>query len=324
MTDQKIRFNSTYILFCGPDQSSTLLSEAFLSAFSLQKPVVHDACPPEFFNPACNKNPNIMQQCFSGNDGSQIWNPCKTNDAFKNILDSLKADGAGLVKENFGTWQLLDLHQEGYPVFVAHRLPQHTFPIKFPPMRKFWTVIWRSFLAADPETSLMQLPAGERLVQLQQYAKNVSAHLTGFQPECLAHYIHFWHLLTIAIENNIPHIQIEKLLLAEHQTDIISELTGAGICRHDRIKDEFCEILAKELDAIRKNVVHPHDSNRVKNIMEFSSNQSLSANLYQMKERNFEAEGTCREALFNIFAFCSSNVRGCDEVNKAYNIDYFQ
>ena len=326
MTGSEITFNSTYIIFCGPVQSSTLLSEAFLSALSLKKPLVHDACPPEFFNPACSKTPEIMDQCFGtkGDYTHQIWHPCKTYESFKNILMALKKDGAGLVKENVGTWQLLDFHREGYPVFVAHRLPQHTFPIKHPVVRKIWTAIWNSFLAADPRGSLMQLPAGERLVQLQQYANNVSTHLVGFQPECLAHYIHFWHLLTIAIENDIPHIQIEKVLLAHDQTDIITELTGAGICRKDRINEKYCKILAKELDTIRNNVVNPHDSNYIRKSVEFNSTQSLSVNLYRGKEKSFEEEGTCRDALTKIFYFCSSNVPGCDEVNKAYNIDYFQ
>ena len=327
MTGQQISFNSTYIIFCGPVQSSTLLSEAFLSALSLKKPTVHDACPPEFFNPACSKTPEIMEQCFGsqGEYSHQIWNPCKTkNESFENILVALKQDGAGLVKENVGTWQLLEFHRKGYPVFVAHRLPQHTFPIKHPVVRRFWTAIWDSFLAADPQTSLLQLPAGERLVQLQQYANNVSSHLVGFQPECLAHYIHFWHLLTIAIENDIPHVQIEKVLLAHDQTDIITELTDAGICRQDRINEKYCKILAEKLDTIRNNVIHPHDSNYLKKSVVYNSTQSLSANLYHSKEKSFEEEGTCRDALVKIIDFCSSNVPGCDEVNKAYNIDYFQ
>lgn len=327
--DNTTSFNSTYIMFCGPDQSSTLLSEVFLSALSLKIPKVKRGrdwtCPPEFFNPSCTNpaNKDIMAQCFgSENYKMQVWQTCEKETSFANVLQALKEDGAGFVKENFGTWQMLDFHRKGYPVFVAHRLPQHTFPIKRKITRNYWTAIWRSFLNADPQEFLLKFPAGDRLVQLQEYAKAVSPNLIGFQPECLAHYIHFWHLLTIAIENGIPHVQIEKILLAEEQNDIITEFINAGICRADRISEYYCSRLAQEVYTMRNKITMSHDS-KTENIHQINITQRLSVNLYELKEQNFEAEGTCRSALVDIFEFCSEHVKGCEVVNKEYNIDYF-
>jgi hypothetical protein len=168
------------------------------------------APPPEFFNPFGNVESlrGLPPGCFGAESGhcQQTWRQGPENVTLEHMF-ALDRSRIGFTKENHGNGQvLLDFCQAGYPVFVAHRLPQHAFPVTRA-VKHFYDAAHRGIME-EPEVLLPRMPAGDRLVRLRDHVKgmNRTAILADSVTDCLAHHLHFWHLILVAIENGISHL----------------------------------------------------------------------------------------------------------------------
>lgn len=312
------------VLFSGPSQSTTLISDAMIAGLNVTFPyeLLVDKCPAEFLNPMCNRRPGLLQECFGSGNAQHyetIWRTCSEGDLRTSLsfLDrSMKAkngNSGGFAKENFNGKLLLDLHKRGYLVFVAHRLPQHTFPSTFYVVK--WYRHMLSSLFQAPNEDLRALPFGNELMQMRSYIKSQQTKPNTVFANgnsvmiCVSHYIHFWYLLSVALENDIPHFKIEDLLLAPTRNDVLSVLVQSRVCREH---DVSCERIATEVVQRRERKTHMHADG------DFEPGSSLTADLYKEKERMYEEETLCHDALTNLMAFCAHNIKGCNVTNQAY------
>lgn len=223
------------------------------------------------------------------------------------------------MKENFANGKaLLDMHTKGYPVFLAHRLPQHTFPIKDRWYKQMWTALHEA-----PEDKLKELPYGEHLLNLRTYVANrLEQESKGRDrfwhvPSCLAHYVHFFHLFMVALHYDIPHVRIETLLLAPTIDEIMNVLHEARICSwstHTETGNDKCTRLAETIFHGRQTKTHMH-SNTAETL---ASGNDLSANIYRQREQRYLNETTCHDALQDTLTYCGDNIPGCHDVNKVY------
>ena len=131
-------------------------------------------------------------------------------------------------------------------------------------------------------------------------------------PGCLAHYIHFFHLFIVALNNGIPHVQIEMLLLVKSVSDIMDVLRESRICSASSSEDQ-CTQLAETIfhDRQNKTSVHSDSESLIPGI-------DLSTSIYRRKERQFLKQTTCHDVLQDIIAFCGDHISGCQHVNEMY------
>ncbi len=229
------------------------------------------------------------------------------------IMDFFNSSSVGFTKENFAHGGiLLDMHERGFPVFVAHRLPHHTFPVK----RWWYSLMWKGLVEAS-EDELSTHPLGDDLLTLRTYAET-ERERTGSPwtkdpknvPSCVAHYLHFWHLLAVALEHGIPNILLERLLTAPTVDVVLDVLKGARICMGGA--DVDCRNIAEEIVRGRQEATHMHFENSVE------GGENFTNRLYRQKEEKFMNYTLCRDALHDLMTFCEDSVKHCKEVNKAY------
>ena len=317
--------SKTIVMFSGPSQSTSLISDAMIAGLNVAFPyeLLVDKCPPEFLNPMCNKRPGLLRECFGSGNAKYykaIWRTCSEDDlrASLSFLDhSMEAKkgnhSRGFARENFNGNLLLDLHRRGYMVFVAHRLPHHTFPSSLFVVKWYFHMLSSLFQA--PNDELGELPFGAELVQMKSYVKSERKKPNTLFANgnsvmiCVSHYIHFWYLLSVALENDIPHFQIEDLLLAPTTNDVLSVLVQSRVCRED---DVPCERIAMEVVQRRERKTNMHADG------DFKPGSSLTADLYKEKEKLYKDETLCHDARTNLMSFCANNIRGCNVTNRAY------
>lgn len=279
------------------------------------KHLVKRSCPPEFLNPECNIRPQTVMSCFGSGSKKyykNIWQSC-SNESMTAVMSTLSTSNVGFTKDNFANGKLLlDMHLRGFPVFVAHRLPQHTFPANIP---KWYELIWDSFQEASAE-ELRRLPSGDHLVALRSYAasQNSTTWKMGDKnvKACVAHYIHFWHLLTVARQHGIPHVQIETLLLAPTVADITRVLNESHLCGSSGVDPALCHRIAETIIRDRNEKTHMHSDQKP-----LVAGANFTAELYRQKEQTFLTT-SCPNALQELITFCRDNIPGCQLVNEAY------
>ena len=206
---------------------------------------------------------------------------------------------------------MLDMAAAKYSVFVAYRGPEHTFPSDAA-VHAFFGAIWNSLKNARGR-DLLTLPYGRELLDLRTYIvaeqRSKGYFRGGLSEACVAHYIHFWRLLSVAIEHSIPHVKIENLLLARTAEDIAVVLERAGICSQG---DAAYRRIAEELFKQRQKKTWMHT-----NRDDLQDGINFTSSLYEMKEADFN-KSQCRHALADLMSFCDDNVRGCRGVNRVY------
>jgi len=304
---------SPIVMFCGPSQASTLLSKAMLKGLSLRAPkFLKKSCPPEFFNPSCSlkvRNSKTLAFCFGSNGfHDNMWKVC-TSERFEDVLNLARENGFMFAKENFGNgFQLQYLNQNNFTTFIAFRSAKHTFPT---PGSKWYLDIWKSLMRTSRK-DLLQLPSGSSLVLLRDHAtKLISNNPYGFQRECIAHFLHFWQLLAVALKDMIPVINIDRLLLVKTRADALNELQDAGVCSLDGLEEGRCEVFAAAVFNFSKKPVHLHTGVHFQH--EFSTSE-----LFKRRESEYQRKTKCDEVLQQLMSFCKLYIRDCSSILEIY------
>ena len=194
-------------------------------------------------------------------------------------------------------------------------------------------------LTKAAETQLLDLPHGDDLVTLRSYAMKrvaertqkdaagVMAKSVGREHQlarrplqlfmvrrqkqlasCASHYIHFWHLLTVALEHGIPYVRIESLLLAQTASDVMKVLEASHLCAGN----SQCQLMAETVLHERQSKTNIHLDTSIED------GQNFTANLYRQKEQRFLNETSCHDVFTDIIKFCDDNIPGCRDVNEAF------
>ena len=223
------------------------------------------------------------------------------------------------------------LHERGHPLFVVFRKPEHTFPasrdrggggIHF--------AFWRSLISTTPE-SVRMLPAGADLLRLRNYAKyvfdaivkqrdhHIFAGTTGIRgiQECLGHFFHFWHLITVAKSLNVPVFSVESLLLSNSRDEALIALKASGACTSSSIGSaETCEAFVDNLREMQS--VPTRMRVNVTEIFKDASSFS-SVSLLLDREKKYYERTKCAPVLSTVTSWCRDNVRNCATVSDVYS-----
>ena len=310
------------IMFSGPSQGSTLMSEAFIKGLNLKRPInmiEKFNCGPEFFNPGCSRDRKILEKCFGANGASNaIWKTCSSIE-FENALDLARKDGFQFAKENFANgFQLSQFHRKGFSVFVAFRRPLHTFPS--PGANRFYLHIWDR-LVSTSNADLMLLPFGAEVIKLRNYAVKMvynddaseKGGVKGLERQCLAHFIHFWHLFSVAIEENIPVVNMERLLLVNSDQKL-QLLENSGVCSLKAIGGrENCIVFLQTLEHLSRGSINAHRAPTRDRRGNFSTTQEM----YREREKEFQ-NTKCQKALGGVIRFCRRNSANCVHIIEIY------
>ena len=125
---------------------------------------------------------------------------------------------------------------------------------------------------------------------------------------CASHYIHFWHLLTVALEHGIPYVRIESLLLAQTASDVMKVLEASHLCAGN----SQCQLMAETVLHERQSKTNIHLDTSIED------GQNFTAYLYRQKEQRFLNETSCHDVFTDTIKFCDDNIPGCRDVNEAF------
>ena len=228
-------------------------------------------------------------------------------------------------------WHLKTLYKRGHPLFVVFRKPEHTFPasrdrggggIHF--------AFWRSLISTTPE-SVRMLPAGADLLRLRNYAKyvfdaivkqrdhHIFANATGIRgiQECLGHFFHSWHLITVAKSLNVPVFSVESLLLSNSRDEALIVLKASGACTSLSIGSaEMCEAFVDNLREMQSvpTWMHVNVTEIFKDASSFSS-----VSLMLDREKKYYEHTKCAPVLSTLTSWCRDNIKNCATVSDVYS-----
>ena len=326
------------IMLTGPEQSSTLVSGAMRKALNETFEVgIKKICPKELINPACqtsNHRAELYAKCIPSlyRQKAEMWNTCSSSD-LENVFHEAQNLGSWKFTKDvhLNGWHLKTLYKRGHPLFVVFRKPEHTFPasrdrggggIHF--------AFWRSLISTTPE-SVRMLPAGADLLRLRNYAKyvfdaivkqrdhHIFAGTTGIRgiQECLGHFFHFWHLITVAKSLNVPVFSVESLLLSNSRDEALIALKASGACTSSSIGSaETCEAFVDNLREMQSVPTRMHVN--VTEIFKDASSFS-SVSLLLDREKKYYERTKCAPVLSTVTSWCRDNVRNCATVSDVYS-----
>jgi len=326
------------IMLTGPEQSSTLVSGAMRKALNETFEVgIKKICPKELINPACqtsNHRAELYAKCIPSlyRQKAEMWNTCSSSD-LENVFHEAQNLGSWKFTKDvhLNGWHLKTLYKRGHPLFVVFRKPEHTFPasrdrggggIHF--------AFWRSLISTTPE-SVRMLPAGADLLRLRNYAKyvfdaivkqrdhHIFAGTTGIRgiQECLGHFFHFWHLITVAKSLNVPVFSVESLLLSNSRDEALIALKASGACTSSSIGSaETCEAFVDNLREMQSVPTRMHVN--VTEIFKDASSFS-SVSLLIDREKKYYERTKCAPVLSTVTSWCRDNVRNCATVSDVYS-----
>ena len=295
-----------YFMISGPSQGSTWMSTSMLRGLGLftNDSSLHRSCPPEALNPSCHNLSLATEysKCFASDEWSQqIWATCSDVN-WTSVLSTYHSTSSTFTKDNFANgWHLQRLHEAGFKTFLFFRSPCSTFPLT-PRSQPWWPAIWRRFVTANP-SDLVKLPFGRNLTVMQEYFKQNEKLYDLDQMNCLAHYMHFWHLISVAEMLGLPWIKMESL----HGVD--SEHVVHVLCEKLKIDSVSCSKLRDSLYKRRNIPIHLHN---VSNAVNFSY-VALEAN----KRIRYATTG-CALVLDSAMHFCETKLDGCARINMLY------
>jgi hypothetical protein len=327
------------IMLTGPEQSSTLVSGAIRQALNETFEVgISEGCPMELINPACQtskRRAELYAKCIPSlyrQKAVQMWNTCSSSD-LENVFHEANLGRWKFTKDtHLNGWHLKTLHERGHPLFVVFRKPEHTFPAS---RRRGgggqnYFAFWRSLISTTPENVRM-LPAGADLLRLRNYAKyvfdaivkqrdhHIFAGTTGIRgiQECLGHFFHFWHLITVAKSLNVPVFSVESLLLSNSRDEALIALKASGACTSSSIGSaETCEAFVDNLREMQSvpTLMHLNVTEIFKDASSFSS-----VSLLLDREKKYYERTKCAPVLSTVTSWCRDNVRNCATVSDVYS-----
>ena len=326
------------IMLTGPEQSSTLVSGAMRKALNETFEVgIKKICPKELINPACqtsNHRAELYAKCIPSlyRQKAEMWNTCSSSD-LENVFHEAQNLGSWKFTKDvhLNGWHLKTLYKRGHPLFVVFRKPEHTFPasrdrggggIHF--------AFWRSLMSTTPE-NLRMLPAGSDLLRLRKYAKyvfgtivkqrdhHIFANTTGIRgiQECLGHFFHSWHLITVAKSLNVPVFSVESLLLSNSRDEALIVLKASGACTSLSIGSaEMCEAFVDNLREMQSvpTWMHVNVTEIFKDASSFSS-----VSLMLDREKKYYEHTKCAPVLSTVTSWCRDNIKNCATVSDVYS-----
>lgn len=263
---------------------------------------------------------DIMMKCFAAEPGRQakdrnrqVWRTCAKEDLDAALELFATEVGTGFSKENFASgWMLRELHRRNYPVFVMFRAPQHTFP--FIPTGWYSRDMLTNLLATERE-ALEELPHGHGLVFFQEALRKNVTHAQNPVNECVGHYLHFWHLLAVARDEEVPVVTLESLVLLE-DGDLSKYLVP--LCDKLQLTPPRCQDLAAAILRGRQLPTHLHSTTKQLAAAE-GHTRNFSMHLLLEKEATYRRKAVgCDEAVSTLARLCEKHVEGCREVNDLY------
>lgn len=327
------------IMLSGPEQSSTLVSDAIRKAVNeTYLGAIVKGCREsnrELLLPGCQTSKQravLYAKCIPSlglyHEKTEYWSTCSSSD-FENVFHE-----AGKLRRwkftkvlSFNGWHLETLHKKRYPSFVVFRKPEHTFPISR--KDKHYFAFWRSLLSTTPE-NLRMLPAGADLLRLRNHARNVfnsilkhtdhrifsgTTGIRGVQ-ECLGHFFHFWHLITVAKSLNVPVFSVESLLLANSRDEALIVLKASGACTSSSIGSaDICEKFVDNLRELQTVPTMMHLN--VTKIFQETSFSSVA--LMRDREEKYYEKTKCAPVLSEVTSWCRDNIRNCATVSDLYS-----
>ena len=327
------------IMLTGAEQSSTLVSGAMRKALNETFEVgISKGCPKELINPACQASKHraeLYAKCIPSlyrQKAVQMWNTCSSSD-LENVFHEANLGRWKFTKDtHLNGWHLKTLHERGHPLFVVFRKPEHTFPASRHRGGggQNYFAFWRSLISTTPE-NLRMLPAGADLLRLRNYAKyvfdaivkqrdhHIFAGTTGIRgiQECLGHFFHFWHLITVAKSLNVPVFSVESLLLSNSRDEALIALKASGACTSSSIGSaERCETFVDNLREMQSvpTRMHVNVTEIFKDASWFSSDSLLLD-----REKKYYERTKCAPVLSTVTSWCRDNIRNCATVSDVYS-----
>ena len=223
------------VQFSAPSQATTLLANAWAAALNASGgapgsvTLAATACEAEWFNPDCHAAKRhvpvalrdaalhrALLRCFGAGGAKQqlerlsLWKECSAAEVAP-LLRRFEATSLGFAKENWAALALDHFATEpGYLTYVALRPPWLTFPIAR--FDVWYHDLYRTFVAGRHRDGWSHADLG-----------TLRAHLAEVHPPettppsvqaCLAHYAHFFHLVSRAHQLGVPVLRTDVLLTA--------------------------------------------------------------------------------------------------------------
>ena len=323
----------------GPSQATTLLADAFIQGAGYSFPDwrtlnLSSACArvQEFFNPECHHDGrlrSVLHRCFG-----LSFRVCERSESAE-AISSLEATSATYAKENFAT-MAIDLFAAmpgRYDVVVSFRPPWLTFPLD----RPWYPKMYRTFLASStsderrwPAASGHALRALKHHLARTHPPERTSESVQG----CVAHYVHFFFLVTRAWALDKPVIRIDRLLtlptvadleahLRAHMPHLLLDGDLAPATVHSQRRSAHA--LAVAIDQLRKVPTHMHSPLAGFRATEFVHGRrrgmvNASDLIHQSHANRWQQTG-CAEPLAALARWCEERVGSlCARFNHEYGM----
>lgn len=330
------------IQLSGPSQATTLLAEAFLfrgklgyTYFDWRALNFSSRCArvQEFFNPECHhagQLQSVLLHCFGTS-----FRVCKRSE-YEEALAAFEATAASYVKENFAllTIDLFAAMPDRWDVIVSFRPPWLTFPLDRPWYPKMYRAFLSSSIAneqrwpADSGHGLRALK--DHLARTHPPDERTSQSLQG----CIAHYVHFFFLVTRARALGKPVIRIDRLLTLPTVTELEMYLHSQIPSLMDRgsavammpSPGHSAHALASAIEQLRKVPTHMHSPLAGFRATEFVQGRRRGmANVSDLIHRSHKSrwhQTGCAVPLRALARWCEEQLGSlCAKFNREYGLD---
>ena len=282
----------------------------------------------EFFNPNCysySLQQNRILKCFGAGGGDKnscklcrkaLWHECSDND-FDAIMTDFYSSGNTFVKDNFGTLNIDKFAtRPGFRTVVALRPPWLTFPFEQSRYTVWYSDLYFAFVKSkEGWHSYPQLLALRNHVSAVYPITNTSLTLQA----CLAHYIHFFHLVTRARAHKLPLLRTDLLLALP--VDILRAYVHYALDPtnwwHAPVVDNFVDVIARKRMVPR--LVHSNSTRGI--LMDREINSSGTQMLHAIFESHIKKwhSSVCPRALWDLAHWCERSLgKSCAAFNRVY------
>ncbi|CAL6344156.1 unnamed protein product [Bathycoccus prasinos] len=140
--------------------------------------------------------------------------------------------------------------------------------------------------------------------------------IRGIQ-ECLGHFFHSWHLITVAKSLNVPVFSVESLLLSNSRDEALIVLKASGACTSLSIGS--AEMYEAFVDNLREMQSVPTWMRvNVTEIFKDASSFS-SVSLMLDREKKYYEHTKCAPVLSTLTSWCRDNIKNCATVSDVYS-----
>ena len=232
-----------------------------------------------------------------------LWRACSASD-LEELRSQFGATNATFAKENFAALTIDQFaKQPGVRVYVALRPPWLTFPVTS--YQEWWQGVYRAFVGSDEQWQ--PFPSLTRLRQHLQTTHPVQRTPAQLQ-SCLAHYVHFFHLVSRARALGVPVLRTDTVLtLSRAQLEVYlrKSMPGYSQASIEKLTAVVTELRDKPLN------VHNTQTRRI------AHGPTVSASLFDAHLRQWNATG-CGPSLEKLASWCAAQLDDCTAFNDLY------